>query len=115
MTAPITAAQLVQDRVHLSGVTLSPDGSRFAYVRTTFNKETGKNESQIWLANVDGTDRHQITQVGTGNANPVWSPDGIRDSAPERRGGGNRQATCDATTLARLVAGWDATCLSASG
>jgi len=76
MTTPLTPSRLILERVHISSLTVSPDGSQFAYVRTQANKATLKPESQIWLADIDGTNRRQITFVGTANANPTWSPDG---------------------------------------
>lgn len=72
----LTVTRLVQDRVQLSNLALAPNGESFAYVRQTYNKETGKKEAQIWLADADGSNRRQITFVGTGNGNPAWSPDG---------------------------------------
>ncbi|MGN6483558.1 MAG: prolyl oligopeptidase family serine peptidase [Thermomicrobiales bacterium] len=73
---PLTVTRLVQDRVQLANLALAPDGETFAYVRQTYNKESGKKESQVWLADADGTNRRQITFVGAGNGNPAWSPDG---------------------------------------
>ena len=73
---PLTITRLVQDRVQLSNLALAPDGQTFAYVRQTYNKESSKKESQIWLADADGANRRQITFVGAGNGNPAWSPDG---------------------------------------
>ncbi|HEU0164710.1 MAG TPA: S9 family peptidase, partial [Thermomicrobiales bacterium] len=40
------------------------------------DRETGKSESQIWVCNIDGTERRRLTWIGTRNADPVWSPDG---------------------------------------
>jgi len=46
----------------------SPDGRQLAYER----------DGQLWLYDLDRGDHRQFTTVGTGNRNPVWSPDGTR-------------------------------------
>jgi Tol biopolymer transport system component len=62
---------------------LSPDGKRVAYAYVT-TKQTGEENfvfigSDIYIENVDGTDRKQITNTNDAmEGNPIWSPDGIR-------------------------------------
>jgi Tol biopolymer transport system component len=58
--------------------TLSPDGSRLAYVE-------GKESSghSLWVSDVDGTDRHRIVGEEVwidvySETNLQWSPDGTR-------------------------------------
>ena len=51
----------------------SPDGSRLAYA------EVGDNgESQIFVANLDGTGVEQVTHDLEAAFSPAWSPDGTR-------------------------------------
>jgi dipeptidyl aminopeptidase/acylaminoacyl peptidase len=50
--------------------TFSRDGEQIAF-RSTI---TGKN--QIWVANRDGTNLHQVTYQEFGARQPTWSPDG---------------------------------------
>ena len=50
---------------------LSPDGSRIAF----WSSRTG--EAEVWIADRDGSNAVQITQVeGAGISHPRWSPDG---------------------------------------
>jgi len=50
---------------------LSPDGMRIALA-----VQEGQFGRQIWIENVDGTDRRKLTDEGGDNHSPVWSPDG---------------------------------------
>ena len=56
-----------------TGVGFSPDGSRVAYLRGT----GGAIGSEIWVANLDGTDAKQLASVETPKMllqTPAWSP-----------------------------------------
>lgn len=62
----------------VGSVRVSPDGKRVTY---TVNKpvmaaDKSENLSQIYLANVDGSDAYQITFAEKSSTNPQWSPDG---------------------------------------
>jgi dipeptidyl aminopeptidase/acylaminoacyl peptidase len=87
MSSRITPSRAVFELPALSAAQISPAGDRIAWVRTQVNKETGKSESQIWLANADGSGKRQLTQVGTGNSQPTWSPDGATIAYVSRRDG----------------------------
>jgi putative cell wall-binding protein len=53
---------------------VSPDGSRVAWVRTD-----GSGDDQVFTSDLDGGNAVQITPSGTGDyANPTWSPDGVK-------------------------------------
>jgi serine/threonine protein kinase/dipeptidyl aminopeptidase/acylaminoacyl peptidase len=60
-----------------SGITFSPDGKRFAFVR---NDNAVSGEDQLMIANADGTNERQLTaRKGDSFFNysgPSWSPDG---------------------------------------
>lgn len=45
---------------------ISPDGNKVLY---------NDKDDQIWLADIDGFNRIQLTNDGNGYFNPVWSPD----------------------------------------
>lgn len=55
--------------------TFSPDGTQIAYL-------AGNGEAEVWVANADGTDAHEILAdeptVFRGVSGPVWSPAGDR-------------------------------------
>lgn len=53
--------------------TLSPDGSKMAWVRVV-----SSSAGQLMIANSDGTDEYAVTAPVTFLQNPVWSPDGSK-------------------------------------
>jgi serine/threonine protein kinase len=61
-----------------SPVSLSPDGTRLAFIRATL----GRGESALVVANADGTGERQIAMrmvpYPFNNGGPSWSPDGKR-------------------------------------
>ncbi|MGC4108475.1 MAG: S9 family peptidase [Thermomicrobiales bacterium] len=87
MTLPITPESIVWDLPSIAAGTVSPDGQHILYTIAKPNQETGKGESQIWIASIDGSDRRQLTQVGTGNSNPLWSPDSTQIAYISQREG----------------------------
>ena len=54
--------------------TFSPDGTRIAYAAPT----SGDTDFQIFVMNVDGSNKTQLTNNPGNNAYPSWSPDGKR-------------------------------------
>ncbi len=61
-----------------SGVAISPDGSRIAYVVREPLMEGEKSEfrSHIWMADADGTRNAQFTRGESSASGPAFSPDG---------------------------------------
>ena len=57
---------------------ISPDGSKIVYTvnQAVMTAERSEFVTQIWMANVDGTDNRQITFGERSSGNPKWSPDG---------------------------------------
>lgn len=94
MTLPISPAHFVHDLPSINGVAVSPDGTSIVYARGTINVETGKPESQLWLCDIDGTHRRQLTHVGTANGNAAWSPDGKSIAYTSQREGDHPSAIC---------------------
>ncbi|HWC29895.1 MAG TPA: S9 family peptidase, partial [Dehalococcoidia bacterium] len=57
---------------------ISPDGTRVAYVRRSFDLKSDTRRGAIWLIDRDGTN-HRPLAGGAGNqSSPRWSPDGAR-------------------------------------
>jgi WD40-like Beta Propeller Repeat len=55
----------------------SPDGSRFAYVRSTVPSDNPmSSDNDIWVANADGSDAHPFATGPSWQWFPRWSPDG---------------------------------------
>lgn len=56
---------------------LSPDGTRVLYqVTKVLNVKENQTQTQIWIANADGSGARQLTHTGKSNGSPRWSPDG---------------------------------------
>ncbi|PWT92527.1 MAG: hypothetical protein C5B55_06280, partial [Blastocatellia bacterium] len=51
----------------------SPDGKRIA-----FRRMVNESNSEVFVANADGSDAHNITNHPTFDGWPAWSPDGTR-------------------------------------
>ena len=56
---------------------ISPDGSRIVYATCEYRGEN-VDDYEIAIANVDGTDRFELTRNLNFDNYPVWSPDGVR-------------------------------------
>lgn len=59
--------------------TWSPDGSRIAFVTIVSpedNVEDQIQQSDIWVVNLDGTERTNLTNGQFANFQPTWAPDG---------------------------------------
>lgn len=54
---------------------ISPDGSRIAYVH---NSDSCKVNFDIFVSDIDGSNRRRLTDHDGTDTNPVWSPDGGR-------------------------------------
>lgn len=53
-------------------------GDTIAWVVTKINKEDDTYTSSIWVADSDGSNARQLTSGTWRDANPRWSPDGLR-------------------------------------
>ena len=51
---------------------ISPDGTKLAYIRRT----AYGTESDVFVANADGTEERRLTKSPEGESGPTWSPDG---------------------------------------
>jgi TolB protein len=61
---------------------LSPDGRRIA-----FRRMVGETNSEVFVANADGTDARNLTNNEAFDGWPEWSPDGTRLVFASNRGG----------------------------
>ncbi len=81
---------------------LSPDGTRLAFVRLGEDGNT-----QLWVSRLDGSDRRLISanqgDVVTANASPDWSPDGLRLAWATGAPGALRIATINVDGTGRRI------------
>ena len=52
----------------------SPDGRWIAYVSSRSGE---RNNDDVWISSIDGSEHRQLTVGLTVNSNPAWSPDGL--------------------------------------
>ncbi|MEJ0087306.1 MAG: S9 family peptidase [Pseudomonadota bacterium] len=57
---------------------ISPDGSRIAYVRVSYDVMTDRARRNLWLVNADGTNNRPLLSGIRSFSSPRWSPDGTR-------------------------------------
>lgn len=57
---------------------LSPDGKKVAYAIGTVDMEANRVVNQIFVVNIDGSGKRQITVGPNSSSSPKWSPDGGR-------------------------------------
>lgn len=62
------------DWERVSNPQISPDGSQVVYTRSHVNTEEDSWSSEIWIMNVDGSQKRFLTE----GSSPRWSPDGSR-------------------------------------
>lgn len=70
LRAPAASAPLLSTSRQTHSPSLSPDGTRLAFV------SNAPGGDEIWTANADGSDAVQITSTGGRAGSPRWSPDG---------------------------------------
>jgi dipeptidyl aminopeptidase/acylaminoacyl peptidase len=55
---------------------LSPDGAWVAYVVTSSDSASNKNDSDVWMTSWDGARTIRLTSTPESESRPRWSPDG---------------------------------------
>lgn len=55
---------------------ISPDGRRVIYEQGRTNWENNSFDTELWIANADGDERHLLTVRAGSSASAAWSPDG---------------------------------------
>ncbi|HEY1339830.1 MAG TPA: S9 family peptidase [Bryobacteraceae bacterium] len=78
-----------QHRFHdVRDVQISPDGKWVAYTVSSVDVTADKSDTDIWMANWDGTQQVRLTSSPDGENAPRWSPDGRYVSFLSSRTGG---------------------------
>ena len=57
-------------------VVISPDGSKILYTVTYLGIEQNKTNSELFVMNIDGSDKKQLTVTAARESNPQWIEDG---------------------------------------
>jgi len=86
---------------HASAPAVSPDGKRIA-----FSMRTSEGDTDIFVCDIDGGSRRNITNNPAIDTSPTWSPSGSQVAFVSSRGGGAGQIyICDAdgANLRRIV------------
>ena len=76
-SSPLTAEALwALDR--LSGVAVSPDGSRVVCTVTSYDMAENRGRASLWLLSTLGGPPRRLTACGDRDGQAAWSPDGTR-------------------------------------
>jgi dipeptidyl aminopeptidase/acylaminoacyl peptidase len=83
LTMPSPAADTHPFSIHdmlamgrMSDWQVSPDGKRVVFSVSVTDQEANRRRSDLYLADVDGTNLRQLTNNPANDAQPRWSPDG---------------------------------------
>ncbi len=75
LVTPLSVPDLTIDR-YTRDFDLSPDGTRIAFADNTIADGLATNWSQVYIVDVPGGGRRQLTSSPGGSNVPSWSPDG---------------------------------------
>ena len=81
----------------------SPDGTQIAFSGHTFDPVVKKSLQSIYLSDIDGSDRVEITQPDLEASAPAWSPDGRRLAFESQANDSIYLVNSDGTGLIRLT------------
>jgi dipeptidyl aminopeptidase/acylaminoacyl peptidase len=62
----------------VSGVEVSPDGSKILYGVSYYSVPENKGNRELFIMNADGSDVKQLTKTAGGEYNAIWKPDGSK-------------------------------------
>lgn len=76
MPKPLTPEVLVYGFTVADDPQIAPDGSSIVYTLGKFDAETKKPSGHLWMCDIDGANKRQLTHSGKRNGGARWSPDG---------------------------------------
>ncbi len=78
MVMPLSPETLVYGLTMAGDPQISPDGTKIVYTLAKVDEETKKAGSQLWMCDIDGGNKRQLTYSGERNGGGRWSPDGSK-------------------------------------
>ncbi|MDR0363636.1 MAG: S9 family peptidase [Bacteroidales bacterium] len=76
LSSPIMTPEVLWSFGRISDVRISPDGEKVLYGTTYYSIPEDKGNRELFVMNLDGTEKRQITRTAFSEHNAVWKPDG---------------------------------------
>ncbi len=76
LTSNIMTPEVLWSFGRLSDVQVSPDGTKIVYGVTYYSIEQNKGNRELFVMNVDGSGKKQLTQTPESEFNAIWHPNG---------------------------------------
>jgi len=76
LESPIMTPEVLWSFGRISEIAVSPDNKKVLYGVTYYSVPENKNNRELFVMDIDGSNQHQLTHTPFGEYNAVWNPNG---------------------------------------